>query len=181
MKRNSFILMLMLAITVIVSGCGQKSVKPVDIVEGVDRCEVCNMLVADGPHATEIVLKDGKVLRFDDIGDMFRWTKENGTDQVAERFVRDLQTKEWLPIEEASFVYDKNFRTPMAFGVYSFKSKNDAEALIEKEKAGKLMTLADLNTHTWERNMEMMKEMKKQKMQDQQMHDHAGENQGSMH
>ncbi|MEB3102654.1 nitrous oxide reductase accessory protein NosL [Ferviditalea candida] len=150
----------LLLLVLIAAGCGKQTVQPVDITEGVDRCVVCNMLIEDGPHATELFLKDGKVLKFDDLGDMYKWTKQNGTDQVEQRFVRDFNTKEWVRIEDAGFVYDKNYRTPMAFGVYSFKSAQDAQAYIDRQKTGKLLTLADLDTHSWERNMDMMKEMK---------------------
>lgn len=161
MKKASVFLFSMVVLMLVIAGCSKKQFEPVPIMEGVDRCVVCNMLIADDQHATEIILKDGKPLKFDDIGDMFVWTKENGKDNVAVQYVRDYHTKEWIKIEEAAFVYDKSFKTPMAYGVFSFKDNKQAEMFIEENKSGKLMTLKDLETHHWERNMDMMKDMKK--------------------
>jgi len=151
-----FILLAAAAI-VAVSGCGKKEIKPVDIVEGVDKCEICNMTVANDQYATEVMTKDGKAHKFDDIGDLFVWTKKNGLNNVEARFVRDYHSKEWIKLEDASYVYDKSFKTPMAFGVVSFKEKKDAEAFVAEQKTGKLMSAADLDTHTWEPNRDQMK------------------------
>lgn len=141
----------LLAVAVIASACGKKEVKPVDIVEGVDKCVVCNMMVANDQHATEIILKDGKVLKFDDIGDLFAWKKKNGTDNIDAQFVRDYHSKEWIKLEKASFAYDATYKTPMAYGVYSFKEKKDAEAFVQENKKGKVLTPTDLETLPWER------------------------------
>lgn len=167
-KRTITLLGAVLAISAALSGCGKAEVQPVAIQAGVDKCDVCNMLVPDDHNATEIILKDGKALKFDDIGDMYVWTKKNGRDQVQAQFVRDYYTKEWLKLENSSFAYDKSFKTPMAYGVYSFKDMNEAQKFINEQGHGKLLSFKDLESHTWERNMDMMKEMKKQHMEQQQ-------------
>lgn len=138
---------------ILAAGCGRSESgkpKPVPINEGVDKCEVCNMLISDDQHATQIILKDGRALKFDDIGDLFAWTEKNGTDDVSVRYVRDYHTKEWIELEAAHFVYDPSFKTPMGYGVYSFKEKADAETFIEEQQTGTLMTAADLENHSWE-------------------------------
>lgn len=161
MKRSIIAVVGILSVFLFLAGCGGKEAfPPVPIDENVDRCEECNMAIADDHNATEIILKDGKPLKYDDIGDMFLWTKKNGTDNVAVQYVRDYHSMEWLKLEEAWFVYDKGFKTPMAYGVYSFKDKQSAEAFVDKEGKGQLMSLEELNSHHWERNMEMMKQMK---------------------
>ncbi|MFD0870615.1 nitrous oxide reductase accessory protein NosL [Paenibacillus residui] len=154
MKKSVFIL-LSVMVMIMASACGKKEeYTPAAINEGVDRCEVCNMMIADDHNATQIVLKDGRSLKFDDIGDLFVWTKKNGLDQVGQRFVRDYHSKEWLKLEDAYYAYDSTFKTPMAFGVYSFKDKADAEKFIEEQGKGVLMSAADLDSHSWESNME---------------------------
>ncbi|WP_438444244.1 nitrous oxide reductase accessory protein NosL [Gorillibacterium sp. sgz5001074] len=146
---------LMLAFMVVVLGlaltaCGGKDYKPVAIKEGVDKCEVCQMLIKDDQYATEIILKDQKPLKFDDIGDLFVWLKKNGRDNVGAIYVRDYKTKEWLELDKATYVYDASAKTPMSFGVLSFKSEADADAYIKEKGTGKKMMAKDLDSHSWE-------------------------------
>lgn len=145
---------MLVLLAVIVAGCGNKLPDPVAINEGVDKCEVCNMMIKDDQHATQLILKNGKALKFDDIGDLYAWTKKNGLNDVEVRYVRDYNSKEWIKLEDATFAYDESFETPMAFGVYSFKNKKDAEAFIEDQHKGKLMSATDLDNHNWESNMD---------------------------
>jgi len=151
-------LVLIAALVVAVAGCGKQSKPaPVEINEGTDKCDVCNMSVANDHNASEIILKNGKALKFDDIGDMFAWTKKNGMNDVEVRYVRDFASKEWIDLNDATFAYDKMFKTPMAYGVYSFKDKKDAEAYVAEQKMGQVMTAKDLDSHTWEMNMDQKK------------------------
>jgi copper chaperone NosL len=152
---------MVLPLAAALTGCGgQTEYKPAAIQEGVDRCVECNMLIADDHHATQILLKDGKSLKFDDIGDLFLHKKKHQLEeQVGAEFVRDYRTTEWLELKNAFFVYDASFRTPMAYGIYSFKTKADAEKFIQEQGKGKLMTSADLEKHSWDRNMDSMKHM----------------------
>ncbi|MED0677749.1 nitrous oxide reductase accessory protein NosL [Aneurinibacillus thermoaerophilus] len=159
MKKKGLIMASVLSIALL-SGCGTKEYHPVSIEENVDKCSVCNMQVADNQHSTEIILKDGKALKFDDIGCLNEWEKKNGTEQVGAEYVRDYNTKEWVPLKEASFIYDKTFKTPMGYGIYSFKDKGAAQTFLNEQGKGKLMNANDLHSHTWERNMDMMHKMK---------------------
>lgn len=157
-KMKMFILTAIVSLTV--SACGSKLPEPAEIVEGVDKCEICNMQVANNQHANEIMLNDGKALKFDDLGDMYAWIKKNGKDKIKVQYVRDFHSKEWINAKEASYLYDKEFQTPMAFGVLAFKDKSGAEAYQKEQQKGKLLTYEDLDKHSWEPNREMMKKMK---------------------
>lgn len=160
MKKFFVTILLLFMIT----GCGAKDqvFEPEEIEEGVDRCAVCNMLVPNDYNATQIMLSDGRSLKFDDIGCMAAWEQENGLDDVNARYVRDYYTEEWLLIEEATFVYDPELRTPMAYGVVSFSSKDDAEKFVKEQGKGTVLTYEELQQHEWERNMELMKLMKEE-------------------
>lgn len=138
------------------TACGSQDevLEPVEVREGVDRCDVCGMLVSDDEHAVQLRLDDGEAKLFDDLGDLFVWTEENGLDDVNVRYVRDKHTKEWLQIEDATFVYDEEFRTPMGYGVLSFQQKDDAEAWIEEEGTGVILAYDDLLDHHWESDMD---------------------------
>lgn len=142
-----------IGISLLMVGCGNEEPKPVEVAEGIDKCEHCKMHVPNDFNATEIILKDGKALKFDDLGCMHNWTKENGTDSVAVQFVRDYYTAEWTKAEQATYAYDKDFKTPMTYGVYSFKDKAAADSFVAEQKKGIVMSAEELKNHSWENSM----------------------------
>ncbi|AIG24996.1 nitrous-oxide reductase [Brevibacillus laterosporus] len=156
MKKTHMIWASITLVSALMTGCGGQSAQPVAINESVDKCDICNMQIADDHNATEIILKDGKALKFDDIGDLFAWIKKNGTEKIDVKFVRDYHTKEWMNLNDATFAYDKEFKTPMAYGVYSFKDKQSAEAFVKEQGKGQILTAEQLNSHNWEMNMDQM-------------------------
>lgn len=153
MKTKSAVLMLALGVFALTAvACGAKEAEPAAINEDVDKCELCNMQVSDDGFATQLLTKEGKVYKFDDIGCMNAWKLENKDAEIVIEFVRDHETNEWISLDNAFFAYDPDFKTPMAYGLVSFKDEASARAFIEKEGKGKLLSAADLASHTWERN-----------------------------
>ena len=134
-------------------GCGTEEAQPAAIEEGVDECEICHMHIADDHHATQILLNDGRALKFDDIGCMNEWAHENGVEHVHVQYVRDYNTNEWVNAEEASFAYDSSYQTPMGYGIYSFQDQASAQNFVKEKGTGKVLTFEDLASHSWERNM----------------------------
>ncbi|MGG3563745.1 nitrous oxide reductase accessory protein NosL [Neobacillus rhizosphaerae] len=160
MKANFIKITLLTVISLLlISGCGKEEPQPVAINEKTDKCEICHMAVKDNQFSTEIILENGKAIVFDDIGCMYSWIKENTNQKIASSFVKDYQTKEWIKPEKAAFVYDKTIKTPMAYNVIAFSDKKDAESFINKN-GGTLLTYDKLDDHSWERNEDMVKEMK---------------------
>src|SRR5690625_7574040 len=96
------------------------------------------MAVADDQFATQIVLENDRALKFDDLGCLYEWLEENGTDEVGAKFVRDFNTKEWIQLEEATYVFDEAIETPMAYGVISFKNSEDAEQYVKDNGLGEI-------------------------------------------
>ncbi|MCU6712009.1 nitrous oxide reductase accessory protein NosL [Paenibacillus sp. J5C_2022] len=155
MKRWTVTAMLVIVITVL-AACGKQEYKPEAINEETDRCAICNMAVKDDQYATQIITTDGQSLKFDDIGCMNTWKKENGTATIGASFVRDYNSKQWLNYEKAYYVYDQSLKTPMAYGIVSFEKKEDAESFVKEQGMGKLMTAEELAFHSWEVNRDMM-------------------------
>jgi copper chaperone NosL len=155
MRKSTMVLLLAIlaAVAVFAAGCGKTEYKPVAINPAVDKCEICQMLIKDDQYATQIILKDQKPLKFDDLGDMYVWFKKNGKDNVGAAFVRDYNTKEWVELEKATYVYDKTNKTPMGFGVVSFVKAADADTFIKDMGAGTKMTSKDLDGHDWASTM----------------------------
>jgi copper chaperone NosL len=167
MKRKMGFLMLMLILVFAVAGCNsekadkdtkkkdepkveEKAVEAKAIDEKVDKCENCKMAVGDNADATEIVLKDGKTLVFDDIGCMVnKWIRANGEEEIDVAFVRSHHDKEWLDYEKAVYVFDPKITTAMGYGVIAFKDEAGAQSFIDKNGMGTIMTKAELDKHEW--------------------------------
>ena len=124
------------------------------------KCDICQIGVTDNQFATEIILENGKALKFDDIGCMYKWMEINSDEKTKEKFVRDYDSKDWISLEDATYVYDKTITTPMAYNVISFKNKKDAESFVSNYK-GKVLSYKELAEHKWEMNKEMMGNTKK--------------------
>ncbi|MDR4161967.1 nitrous oxide reductase accessory protein NosL [Bacillus paranthracis] len=159
MKVKYMLFAICLCMVFAVVGCGKKEVKPVAIDEKNDKCDVCNMAVTDNQFATEVIVENGKALKFDDIGCMYKWMDEHKNEKTQEKFVRDYNTKDWVAVDKATYVYDKSIKTPMAYNVISFKEKKDADSFIEKH-TGEILSSKELAEHKWEMNKEMMKKKK---------------------
>ena len=155
-KRWILAMVLLLGTAVILTACGQKYAA-VPINEDVDICAICNMQVKDDAFATQLTTKDGKNFKFDDLGCMNEWKKENGTDNIGMDYVRDYNDKEWIEFNKATYVYDASLRTPMAYGIVNFKDKASAEAFVAEQGVGKIMSAEELTSHDWTQNMDKMK------------------------
>ncbi|XID94737.1 nitrous oxide reductase accessory protein NosL [Paenibacillaceae bacterium WGS1546] len=151
MKKRILALMLTGAIALL-AACGGQKYEAVPINEDVDKCEICNMQVKDDAFATQLTTKEGKTYKFDDLGCMNEWKRKNAATEIGMDYVRDYNDMEWIEFAKATYVYDASIRTPMAYGIVSFKDKADAEAFIAEHGAGKLMSAEDLASHGWERN-----------------------------
>lgn len=171
MKKFSFLFMILAAFALVLAACNggnnsneaenagsetestetkELAYKPEPINPETDVCEVCGMAIADEEHATQIIFKNEKSLKYDDIGDMFVWLEENGEEEIGAKFVRDFNTLEWIQLEEATFVYAEEISTPMGFGVISFKDRKDAKKYIKENEIGEILIADDLKDHKWE-------------------------------
>ncbi|MCR8645478.1 nitrous oxide reductase accessory protein NosL [Paenibacillus sp. N1-5-1-14] len=158
MKKSLFVMLSLMITFLLITGCGKEKAAAVAVNEAADKCAICNMQVKDDAFAVQLTTKDGKNYKFDDIGCMNEWAKKNAADSVEVKYVRDYNTKEWIDYSTAQYVYDASFKTPMAYGIYSFKDKQAAQMFVDEQKKGKLMTATELNNHTWDRakgNMDM--------------------------
>lgn len=150
------VLFTVLALALLLTACGSDGKPaPVGINPEVDVCAHCNMAIPDNEHATQTILADGQVLKFDDIGCMIKHLKENELDGAV-FYVRDANSLEWVELENATFLYDRSIKTPMGYGVLSFKDSAAAEEKRKEYPNGVVMSYTELQNHHWERNMEHM-------------------------
>ncbi|WP_428910221.1 nitrous oxide reductase accessory protein NosL [Niallia sp. Krafla_26] len=160
MKNKNFLLIGLIGFVLLLAACGNDEVQPVEIQEATETCEVCNMAVMDNQHATQIVLENGKSIVFDDIGCMNEWMDSNQDEKISAKFVRDYNDKEWILMDDATYVFNQSIKTPMAYNVLSFKDQASADTFAAENDGSTVMNATELAQHSWERNHEMMQNMK---------------------
>jgi copper chaperone NosL len=131
MKSSCFAV---IALFTVLAGCGKSEVKPVDIYPE-DLCSFCRMAFSDLAFASEIITASGEALKFDDIGCMERYTQTAKEGVIAAAFVRDFETKEWLPIGKSTIV-TTDLATPMGSGKIAFADSMKANDYLQHHRAG---------------------------------------------
>lgn len=151
MRQSRLHLLLFAALLLLVSACGSKnSYEPRAVNPEIDACEVCNMSVAHEDFATQLIETDGTIHMYDDIGCMVKYLNGEGKEkEIGATYVRDFETLEWVPYEQAYHAYHPEFWTPMAYGVVSFATKAEAEAYVEKEGKGEVLDYNGLEKVDW--------------------------------
>jgi copper chaperone NosL len=86
------------------------------------------MIISEPRFAAAYYTVDGDARRFDDIGGMASYHAENQED-VAQFWVHDYDTEEWIIADQAFFVMSDQFHTPMDFGVVAFSDQSRAQEL----------------------------------------------------
>lgn len=114
-------------------GCQEKSTSgPAEIHWDRDMCDRCVMVLSDRKNTVQLQHpNEKKTYKFDDIGCMVLWLKEEGAafSNGAKIWITDAKTGEW--IDARSAFYTSENVTPMAFGYSAYGSK---ESIKEDEE-----------------------------------------------
>lgn len=89
-----------------------------------DMCDRCVMVLSDRKNTVQLQHpKAKKAYKFDDIGCMVLWLKEENPDfgNSAKIWITDAKTGEWIDVRSA--FYTSENVTPMAFGYSAYGSK----------------------------------------------------------
>ena len=132
----------------VLTSCSEKSYEPREINPETDVCYMCNMSVTDVDYAAQVVLKNGDHVVFDDLGCLMEYVLEYGEEEIGAGFIRSTNSAKWLNIEEATYVYSKDYWTPMNYGVLAFGSKDEANQYISEEP-GEIIPYEELLTFNW--------------------------------
>ncbi len=130
---------------IFLSACAPSSeIKPPDIAYGRDVCAACGMIISEARFAAATLMADGKMLQFDDVGDMVIHHAQQPQLQVRAYFVHDYNSKAWIRGETAFYVIGKEkVRTPMGHGVAAFEAREAAETLA-KSVGAPVLTFEEL-------------------------------------
>ena len=130
------------------SACSEQTYEPRDIKPETDVCNICNMSITHVDYAAQVVLKNGDTVVFDDLGCLMEYISENGEEKIGAGYIRDMNSSEWLHIEEAVYVYSKDYWTPMNYGVVAFSTLEEANKYMN-EQPGELIPYEELQSFKW--------------------------------
>lgn len=109
---------------------------PVEIGK-TDTCVYCGMPIRDLRFACEVVYRDGRVIKTDEIGEMFENLPKIESDPaIVSVFVHDYYTGKWIYGKEAYYVLGGEVFTPMGYGIVAFETLDEAKRFA-KERDGK--------------------------------------------
>lgn len=132
-----------IAVLLVLTSCQQRALDPVAI-EATDMCSFCRMTISDKRYAAELIDDEERVFKFDDIGCMTNFIKQNRNDvPTAALFVMDFESREWMKAEDAFYVRSAELKTPMSHGLAAFKNKSSAETAVAKYN-GALLRFAEI-------------------------------------
>lgn len=146
---KKYIMFLLIVMTIaIVSGCSE-SLEPREINKETDICKICNMSIAHEDYAGQIVFKNGDYEVFDDLGCLIEYMKDAEQSEIGKAYIKDAIENKWIDVKNATFVYSKQYWTPMNYGVVAFDTKTAAEEWISSNGDGEFLTYDDLFTFNW--------------------------------
>ncbi|MGQ9864581.1 MAG: nitrous oxide reductase accessory protein NosL [Bacteroidia bacterium] len=132
---------------------GACSQKPVPIRYNQDECYYCKMLISDRRFGAEVITQKGKVYKFDDLGCMVKFMKEEPSQaEKAALFVVDYTTGDLIEALSAFYLHTPQVPSPMNDNILSFADR-DSQSAYHRRYAGTLLT--------WEEVRKQLAEKKK--------------------
>jgi len=110
--------------------CDSSEIKPVDIYPE-DMCSHCRMAISDQSFASEIFTDTDEVYKFDDLGCLEKFKEKSTGLKIAATFVKDYETKKWLPYERSTIV-QTSIKTPMGSGKVALADSGRAKEILEQ-------------------------------------------------
>ena len=145
MKKLLLALLLILG-SMPAAGCSPqaKADAPPEISYGRDICIECNMIISEPRFAASYRLDNGETKSFDGIGELLKHVHRMGElPAVADAWVHDYNTKDWILANEASYVAGREVVTPMGHGIVAFATESAARDFAS-DVGGMLMTWQEL-------------------------------------
>ncbi len=128
MKQSKYLFAWLLSLLLI--SCGPQEIQPVDIFPE-DECARCRMTISDPAFASQIINKDGSVVKFDDLRCFESYRKDHNVDDFEKMYVKDYETKEWISFGK-SIVLQTGIQTPMGSGQIAVADQQRAKQLMEQ-------------------------------------------------
>ena len=127
--------LILLAITLTAACQAQVDLSQPPVIHyGEDLCEECGMIISEPRFAAAYYTTDGEARGFDDIGGMAVHHAEHQED-VAQFWVHNYDTEDWIKAELAYFVMSDQLHTPMDYGIVAFSDQDRAQKMASDNNA----------------------------------------------
>jgi copper chaperone NosL len=120
--------------------------EPQPIKYGSDDCAGCKMTIMDEKFGAEVITNKGKIFKFDDIGCMIGYLKnENISDsEISKKLVIDyLQKNSFINANDAVYYVGEDVHSPMNGNAAAFSNK-EAALKFQNGKQGIIMVWNEL-------------------------------------
>ncbi|MFA6572010.1 MAG: nitrous oxide reductase accessory protein NosL [Bacteroidota bacterium] len=114
---------------IIISGCGKS---PVPLEIGKDECNYCKMTIVDPKWGAEIITDKGKIYKFDVVECAIAYAEtelKEGEKVKSVWTVNYLNPKEFLSVENALYLFNEQFHSPMGMDAVSVPVLKDTSKL----------------------------------------------------
>jgi copper chaperone NosL len=138
---NKFYILLLALVVAVPAAASAKTLPAPVMVQEKTSCVECGMLIkgAGLRFASEIILDDGKVKYFCDLGDLFVfYYVHHKKESIAAIYVKDYLSGEWVEGREAAYLSGVKVITPMRYGILAFKDVKAAEKFQEERGGDKI-------------------------------------------
>ena len=118
----------------IIMSCSADTPTPIKLNK--DNCDFCKMTIANGHMAAEIKTKKGRTYKFDDMGCLLHYIKENKSQGISAFYVNDFTSvNNLMDAQKAYFIKGEQIESPMGGHIAAFKNKEAAQPFILKYSA----------------------------------------------
>jgi copper chaperone NosL len=133
-KKPKIDAVLVLFLSLSFLSCGDSKVVPIKL--NADNCDFCKMSIADGKYGAEVITQKGRVYKFDDIGCMVNYCKENANTKMEAFYVHDFsQDNVLIPAQTAFFRSGGVINSPMRGNIIAFSKEKEAKEIEVKLNA----------------------------------------------
>lgn len=114
-----------LAFSLTLPACSDKGTGPAAVKWGKEYCDYCGMIIDDPRFAAQVRSPDGKVRKFDDLGDAILWWAKQpfAEDGKTEFWVGDSDKGTWLDGRQAFYLAGR--RSPMGHNFGALEQARD--------------------------------------------------------
>lgn len=146
---NFYGIFILLVAFPLLAACGSQidPSQPPEIFYGEDVCNECGMIISDPRFAAAYYTIEGDSKHFDDIGGMAVHHAEH-QEQIAQFWVHDFDSEEWLKADQAFFVMSDQIHSPMDFGIIAFSDESRAKEYASTNNAMVMSFEAVLDSYT---------------------------------
>ena len=133
-RRPKIDAVLVVLLSLFAMSCNDFKAEPIRLNS--DNCDFCKMSIADGKYGAEVITQKGRIYKFDDIGCMLNYCKENANTKMGAYYVNDFaQDNTLIPAEKAHFLSGGNIQGPMHGGIIAFFKEKEAREFETKLNA----------------------------------------------